>query len=133
MVPNIKNIILKAFLFIMAIQILNLGIDAIEFQPLQKEEVIEDFNYINSMSEYVSEILMSYKDAFPEYQKNSASSRSQLLKHFSFKFFDYPSNFLLLKEFKESTAYCLVNKENYKYLFFEEINPPPPRAVFKLV
>jgi len=112
----------------MAIQILNLGIDAIEFQPLQKADSIEDFNYINSMTEYVSEILMGKKDAFPEYQKESSSSKSQMLKHFSFKFCHLNINTSFLKEFKECNVYSVLLNEKNKYLFFKEINPPPPKA-----
>lgn len=128
MASTLKHISLKCFLLLMALQILNLGVDAIDFQPMESSATIGDFNYINSMTEYVSEILMGYKDAFPEYQKESPSSKSQLVKHFSLKFYELNFYTAIRKEFKDDSSYIIPLNEMYNYRFFKEINPPPPKA-----
>ncbi len=112
----------------MALQILNLGIDAIDFQPLETPVSIGEFNYINSMAEYVAEEVLGHKDAFPEYQQESAASKSQFVKHFSLKFCEITLYTSPVNDFKNNSSYIVPLQERYKYLFFKEINPPPPKA-----
>ena len=63
----VKKISIQLLVAIVAMQIINLSIDAVEFQPIATTVTIEDFNYFNSITEYVSEIVMGNKDAFPEF------------------------------------------------------------------
>lgn len=128
MVSCIKHITLKCFIVLIALQILNLGIDAIDFQPLNASSTIGDFNYINSMTEYVTEIVLGHTDAFPEYQKESPSSKSQILKHLSLKLYELKFYTAIVKEFKGNSSYTFPLNEKYNYLFFKEINPPPPKV-----
>jgi len=124
----LKHITTKLFIALIAVQIINLSIDAVEFQPIATIVTIGDFNYLNSITEYVSEIIMGNKDAFPEFQKESASSKSQIVKHISLKLFT-AQNFLPNPAFKEiSNAFIVPLNEQYSYLYFKEINPPPPKA-----
>jgi hypothetical protein len=124
-----KNITLKCFLLLMALQVLNLGIDAIDFQPLPSATAgIEDFNYINSMAEYVSEIVLGHKDAFPEFQKESSSSQSQFTKHFSITLYQLYTDMVIIKTFDNNHTHNTRLIDSYNYLFFKEINPPPPKA-----
>ncbi len=124
----IKNIISKFFVAVIALQILNLSVDSIDFQPISSDIVIGDFNYINSMTEYVSEIVLGHKDAFPEYQNESSSSKAQLVKHLSVKLFQSTTDIDFTKIFSESSSFNVPLKEKYAFLFYKEINPPPPKA-----
>jgi hypothetical protein len=111
----------------MALQILNLGVDAIDFQPLSASASLGDFNYINSLTEYVSEILLGHKDAFPEYQKESSSSKSQFTKHFSIKLCELNTITIITKLTDYHSAYVLINEKEI-YRFCKEINLPPPKV-----
>ncbi len=128
MMVLMKNIALKCFLLLMALQILNLGIDAIDFQPIASANTIGDFNYINSMTEYFAEVVMGNKDAFPEYERGSASSKPQIIKHFSLQLYQPVSLSITGESVSYKAPVPLLLNEKYKYLFFKEINPPPPKA-----
>jgi hypothetical protein len=126
--PAIKNISIRLLIAVIAIQIINLSIDAVEFQPIATTVTINDFNYFNSITEYISEIVMGNKDAFPEFQKESSSSKSQIIKHLSFKLYQQDP-FVCSAEFVTKSAELVVPlTEDYTYQYFQEINPPPPKA-----
>lgn len=120
----IKHITISFFLVLMSFQILNLSIDSIEFQPLQSASSIGDFNYLNSMTEYVAEIILNQKDAFPEFQKKS-SKESQVLKHIDIKLFQPSSVIIVSQHFNSINSFIIPLKESYFFLFSKEINPPP--------
>jgi hypothetical protein len=126
MLQKIKHIALNFFLILMALQILNLSIDAVDFNPL-RAYTTESFNYYNSAVEFVSETIMQ-KDVFPEI-KNTSSKTTQSAKHLSFKIFQ-PNVFLepTSKEELKAKRFTIIFKENYQCQFFKEINPPPPKA-----
>src|ERR1035437_7977041 len=122
---SIKNITLNCFLLLMSFQILNLGIDAIDFQPIQNSVSLGDFNYMNSLTEYVSEIVLGNKDAFPEFQKESPSSKSQCIKHFSIKLCEINAYRPLLKVPITNTVYNTLRNENDTFRYIKKINHPP--------
>jgi len=124
---TLKQIATKIFIALMALQIINLSIDSVEFQPIEATITIGDFNYLNSMTEYVSEVIMGIKDAFPEFQNQSSSSKSQIVKHLSIKLFENNSIVQAPSIFKQNNSYSVPLKEAYNYLFLREINPPPPK------
>ena len=124
----VKKISTQLLVALIAIQIINLSIDAVEFQPIAANIVIEDFNYFNSMTEFVAEVVMGNKDAFPEFQKESSSSKSQIIKHLSVKLFQQDDFTLRTQYFTKSASFIVPLTEEYQFRFFKEINPPPPKA-----
>jgi hypothetical protein len=125
----VKTILTKGLIALIAIQIINLSIDGVDFQPMASRVVIEDFNYLNSMTEYVSEIILGKKDAFPEFQKESSSSKSQIIKYLSLKIAGKPLEGLSNKYTLCTSSFIIPLKEKYEYSYFNEINPPPPKLV----
>jgi hypothetical protein len=126
----LKNIAVKLLILVVAVQILNLGVDAIDFTPKMLSNAINEFNYINSMSEYISEVVAGNEDAFPEYQNNKANSSSQIIKHSTIKLVQPFTPNIKVKEVQvvaQSFAFSL--NETYSYQFFTEIVPPPPKTV----
>jgi len=110
-------------------QILNLSIDAAEFEPLPSQEyTIGDFNYMNSMTEYVSEVLMGKTDAFPEYGKTTTSSQSQLVKHVSLKLFHSCPSITTSDLSVIQAGFAFPINEAYACAYAREITPPPPKA-----
>jgi len=124
---TLKQIATKIFIALMALQIINLSIDAVEFQPIEAAITIGDFNYLNSITEYVSEVIMGIKDAFPEFQNQSSSSKSQIVKHLTIKLFENNSMLLAPAIIRPDNSYSVPLKESYNYLYLSEINPPPPK------
>ncbi len=118
--------IARFFAFIVAIQVLNLSIDAQSFQFLETKHTIGYPNEINSFVEYVAEIVLEHTNALPEYEKSS-HDKLQLHKDCIVKH--------ITVEDKKSVTYSdlkndlpLAIPENYTCLFCKEINPPPPKA-----
>lgn len=124
----ITNILTKGLIVLIAIQIINLSIDGVDFQPMASKVVIADFNYLNSLTEYVSEIVLGHKDAFPEFQKESSSSKSQIIKHLSLKLFQHENLVNKTSYPVKGTSFIVPLTEDYKFCYFREINPPPPKA-----
>jgi hypothetical protein len=122
------NIATKFFIAFMAVQIINLSIDAVEFEPLCATNDLGNFNYMNSMTEYVTEILLNHKDAFPEYQKTHTSSKAQLVKHIPFKIIPINGIVRVKKRDLNNSNYIHPLNENRTYSYIREINPPPPKS-----
>ena len=80
------------------------------------------------MTEFVAEVVMGNKDAFPEFQKESSSSKSQIIKHLSVKLFQQDDFTLRTQYFTKSASFIVPLTEEYQFRFFKEINPPPPKA-----
>ena len=125
---SFKHTTLKCLILLISLQILNLGIDAIDFQPINTSKTIGNFNYMNSMTEYVAEIILGVKDAFPEYQKESSSSKSQILKHFPIKICQHEFETDRKKMNEVFSSYLKPKNETFNCLTLNEINLPPPKA-----
>ena len=117
----------KFILSIIAVQILNLSIYA-HFDPVQSDNTMGNLNCIDSVTEYVAEVMLHHTNAFPEFEKTGAHKDQHQHKNYSIHLFN---------DFKKTTtAYnCKLHKnykgamiKDYNYLFFREINPPPPKA-----
>ena len=126
----LKNITLKCFVFFMALQILNQSIDAIDFQPICAANSIADFNDINSATEYISEIVLGNKDAFPEYQTQSSSHHkaAQSFKHVNIKLFQPQPHCYIPNQFIDIVTFAYPLDERYSFLFSKDITPPPPKV-----
>lgn len=115
----------------MALQILNQSIDAIEFHPILVSNTSHNtFNDINSATEYISEVVLGHKDAFPETtHKLPKQKTTQSLKHTSIKIYEpKPLNFTLEQQFVTVVSVAFPLDEKYCFLFSKDITPPPPKA-----
>jgi len=127
----VKTYLLRVLLLVVAVQILNLSVYAHEFVSYAKGNTIGETNQIDSLIEYVAEVVLDYKNAFPENGTLTHPTRtSHQLKHSNVSF-----NLLIsVRKNTEIKRYCgitnihIPSKEDYKYLFEREIIPPPPKA-----
>jgi len=110
---------------------MNLSVYGADFDggmPLQQPLQIGEQNQIDSLVEFVSEIMLNRKNAFPENGSHNPNSKSShQLKHSTIKMIDFRKN-------AEQTFVYGVAKMpdsftiNYSKLVPKEINPPPPKA-----
>jgi len=120
--------IARLAILIAALQVLNIGLFVQDFQQLpSSSSSISENNIINSVFEYVSEVVFENVNAVPEHN-NNADKNFQTNKHFTIKM-------VQLKQYKLTiNSFAFISKQNfpltdtYSYLFFNEINPPPPKA-----
>ena len=120
----LQSLLTKALISLIAVQIINLGIDAVEFQPLSHSSSIGEFNYLNSMTEYVSEIIMKHTDAFPEFQQKS-SKQNQTMKHLDIKMLQPFISVIAIQRSYSRISFIIPGDEYYYFQFSKEINPPP--------
>lgn len=113
-----------------ALQILNLSIFMQDFTPVSTHRhTIGEFNEINSLVEYVAEVVLEQKNALPEsHEENTSKKDLELHKHIPFKLitFDELATVAQAPVFKPSFHYPL--NDSRTFLYSREINPPPPKA-----
>jgi hypothetical protein len=117
--------------FVLALQILNLSVYGNAFvqrTTLKNGKIVLEENQIDSALEYVVEIMMKRADAFPEQKGNHTKNEQKTLKN-SFQLFtccqqQEESETIEIPE--EADKYA-VYRNDYRYLYFKEINPPPPK------
>ncbi len=128
MIAKLAHISKNALLVLLALQVLNLSTNTIDFQPFHTSNLYE-FNDLNSITEYVAEIVLNHDNAFPEFGLQSSAPKSQAEKHVSLKLSVVPKPFTVLQKKEEvPVRYSDAINDTYRYLFFEEINPPPPKC-----
>jgi hypothetical protein len=119
--------IAKVFTFLVALQILNMGLFVQDFQTLTSSSSISDHNVINSVVEYVSEVVLNKVNALPE-NNNKANKDLQAHKHFNVKMIELKKPFIAMPDLVRVDKKHYSITQNYYYQFCKEINPPPPKA-----
>ena len=118
--------ITRLITLIVAVQIINLGLFVQDFQPLVVSSAGPEINIINTIDEYIAEIVLHHKDAVPENNKHPQKDL-QAHKHISFKLISTP------KPQRTSAAQLVYYSKptsliaSYNYLFCRDIHPPPPK------
>lgn len=115
------------FTFLVALQILNMGLFVQDFETLTPSPSISDHNIINSVVEYVSEVVLNKVNAIPE-NNNKANKDLQAHKHFTVKMIELQKPFINISRITVNNKIHYPITENYYYQFCKEINPPPPKA-----
>lgn len=115
---------------LIALQILNQCTDAIDFLPIYTTNSITDFNDINSATEYISEIVLGNKDAFPEFQTKSSGHHksAQSFKHLNIKLHQPLTISFIPNTFVTVVLFAIPLDETYSFLFSRDITPPPHKA-----
>lgn len=115
-------------------QILNVGLFAQEFPP--NPTISNNLNIINSVTEYIAEVVLNKADAFPESHNNPSSkhhkhNHSLLYKVQQFNLINLPYSSMLSFNFRAYT------KNRFYALDFNllptmsfDITPPPPKFTY---
>lgn len=124
---NFRLHIARLATFLVALQILNIGLFVQDFELLASPSSISDHNVINSIVEYVSEVVLNKLNALPE-NNNKSNKDLQSHKHFTVKMIELQKSFIVIQNpaFSFKTHFPLT--QNYYYRFCTEINPPPPKV-----
>lgn len=122
----ILHIIQKAIILLLALQILNLSTNSIDFQPIRTSNLSE-FNDLNMITEFVAEILLGHTNAFPEFAKKE-EKQTQLQKHITIKLISSTDALVQVTHAPFMRLFCFSQNEKNRFQFFKEINPPPPKA-----
>ena len=121
-----KTAFAKFITLVVALQILNISIYAQDVDALCQKNVLMYDNDINTVAEYIGEVLLKHTNAFPEYP-NDGHKDLQFSKHIDINLFSF-QHFKSKSSSTRKVEYLFPNKIDYDFLFFKEINPPPPKA-----
>jgi hypothetical protein len=109
-----------------AIQILNVSVYPVICQSSLEEHPMIPLNEMDSIVEYVSEIVLGHKDTFPEYSHKHHKDL-QVHKHGSISLYSEEFCNYIPAIFKPNSQECL-SPDKYSYQYYKEINPPPPKV-----
>jgi hypothetical protein len=121
-----QNHICRFFTFVIALQILNMSIDAPSAQITVNAGAQDNFNYIDTYVEYIAEVVLKYTNAIPE-SKDRQQKELQLHKQFQIVFQNIVPLTIQFTA-QQNQKYFFSSADKYAYQFVKEINPPPPKA-----
>ena len=113
------------------LQVLNLGLYAQDFENIARDKNGNEPNIINSVTEYIAEVVMHKANAFPEKkespnQSNSSNSHDTLIKFQPFKIAIHHCNDkvnLLAQSERKYNSFLLSIYTNHS----PDIIAPPPK------
>ena len=107
-------------------QILNMSIDAPNAVKQCDNASSDNFNYMDSFVEYVTEVVLKYENAIPE-SKDRQQKELQSQKQFELVFQKIEP--ITVSFFNQTQEKLFINfSDKYAYRFINEIVPPPPKA-----
>jgi len=116
----------RFLLLIIAMQILNLGLFAQEL-PVPVSQNIEEGNIINSVTEYIAEVVCKKKDAFPENNSNEKKHQTHTVKLIDLQLF--PFNNGNEKAIVVSDNKRILDRNTALLFRVGDITVPPPKIV----
>ena len=123
-----KAILTSIIVLFVALQVLNLSIDAVQFEPTYTCNTITEFNYFNSFTEFISEEVLKHRDSFPEYNTAPNSNKSQSHKHSGLKLFYTNIQLQFPIVFIESKNNKLLYNDSLVSKFSPDVIPHPPNC-----
>lgn len=130
---NYTEHIKKIILILVSLQVLNVGLFA---QNITESNLLPNQNVINSVTEFLHEIVLNKTNQYPENNKKDhqnqhhKSQHNSHIKNFSVKFSCPKTNFITGIHYVANYTkqkFLLLNENAYSEIIFE-ITPPPPKA-----
>ena len=124
--------ITKIILLILAIQVLNVGLFAQEFH--NNSVINNQQNIINSVTEYVAEVILEKKDSFPESHHHNNHQHHKNTNSFLFKVQQFnlihisPTDIVsFFSPISKKAKYQSISMLSLPIISFD-ITPPPPKS-----
>lgn len=99
-----------------------------EFEPIVSSPVTPELNIINTIDEYIAEVVLHHKDAVPEVREHSKKD-IQVHKHAVLKLINISRPAIACQCKGILNSHSIGFSDTYNYQFFEDITPPPPRQL----
>ncbi len=109
---------------VVALQILSISLFVQDFEPIVTSFVTPEINIINTIDEYIAEVILNHKDAVPE-NVNHSKKDIQIHKHVVFKLICFSRSAVACATSSITHTNLAYFSDKYYYQFFEEINRPP--------
>lgn len=134
MLTSLRKYLSSFIIAVVALQVLNLGLYAQDFETIPTVNG-KQANIINSVTEYVAEVVMHKKNAFPE-KKESSSPNSQSSHELLFKFqpFKIPFNDTQERQYiavqTTTPNYNIFFLAPYTNCYKDIVSPPQRHSLF---
>ena len=122
----ISKHITRVITLLVALQLLNLSIYAQDFKPIYNEAGSDETNITETVVEYVIEVMLGHTNAIPEQKQQHKDLHFH--KHVSFKAISFARTEILSASQLNVAKLPVLLHEKFKDLYFQEINPQPPKA-----
>ena len=115
--------LINFLVLIIALQVLNMSIDSPNASKDSYYRTPDNFNYIDTYVEYISEVICKHENAIPESAKRHQKQWQHKLQYL---ICDHPRN-----TNKDMISYLVMQNiflnhhDKYAYQFIKEITPPP--------
>lgn len=128
---SIRTYCTRFVLFVLALQILNLSVYGSEYTQQFVDasgHTTSAKNQIDCLAEYVAEVVLDHRNAMPEHKGNHTKNNQKTLKTQIQLFSQNTPGPSVFKEYYPVVVKYSYYNNQYDYLFYKEINPPPPKA-----
>lgn len=124
---SIRFHIAKSLTFLVAFQILSLGLFVQDFEAMGTSDISPQINIINTVDEFVAEVVLQHVNAVPEPKEHSRKD-IQIHKHADYKVNEIIVLSIPLVTQPSPSTTVSSFAEKYDYQYFEDIIPPPPKS-----
>lgn len=121
-----KKYTIRFITLVVALQLLNLSIYAQDFKPIYDEAGSDETNITETITEFIVENILGHTNAIPEQTQHHKDLHFH--KHAAFKAIKATPGFPMPEMQRNMLAKAAPLQDTYKYLYLQEINPPPPKA-----
>lgn len=123
-----KSILTFIIVLFVALQVINLSIDSVLFEPTYTNNSIGEFNYFNSFTEFISEEVLNHRNAFPEYSSAHNTNKSQSHKHSGLKLFYTTIQLQVPVVFATPKSSMITYNDILISTFSPDVIPHPPNC-----
>jgi hypothetical protein len=130
---SIKNIAGTFLILLIALQVVNLSVDSVDFYTqVNSHSMMDDQDYTDSMFEFVVENMLGFSKhtLHDKANNNSTSKMQQNSMHWDVKLFYITTPKSAVKEAADNRLSYFITNDKAVTLYYSEVSPKPPQLIF---
>ncbi|MDP4201618.1 MAG: hypothetical protein Q8861_02905 [Bacteroidota bacterium] len=130
---SVKNIVGTFIILLIALQVVNLSIDSVDFYTqTNSHSAMDDQDYTDSMLEFVVENMLGFSKhtLHDKANNNSTSKMQQNSMHWDVKLFYTTTPKSAVKELADNRLSYFITNDKAVTLYYSEVSPKPPQFIF---
>lgn len=130
---SVKNIVGTFIILLIALQVVNLSIDSVDFYTqANSHSAMDDQDYTDSMLEFVVENMLGFSKhtLHDKANNNSTSKMQQNSMHWDVKLFYTTTPKSAVKELSDNRLSYFITNDKAVTLYYSEVSPKPPQFIF---
>ncbi|MTK53418.1 hypothetical protein [Paludibacter sp.] len=130
---SVKNIVSTFIILLIALQVVNLSVDSVDFYTqVDNHSAMDDQDYTDSMLEFVVENMLGFsKHTLHDKANNDSTSKMQQNSmHWDVKLFYTTTPKSAVKELADNRLSYFITNDKAVTLYYREVSPKPPQFIF---